>query len=36
MEEARINLKKLREGAFTSDEIEDEFESRATSTNDNM
>lgn len=27
MEEARINLQKLREGAFTSDEIEDEFTS---------
>ncbi|CAI7590145.1 unnamed protein product [Penicillium crustosum] len=27
MEEARINLQKLREGAFTSDEIEDEFAS---------
>lgn len=27
MEEARSNLQKLREGAFTSDEIEDEFAS---------
>ncbi|KAJ5616896.1 hypothetical protein N7537_002010 [Penicillium hordei] len=27
MEEARINLQKIREGAFTSDEIEDEFAS---------